>query len=163
VGADVLRDAAGLFFRDVSGADGVEQRGLTMIDVAHDGDHGRPLDAIRFDLGVLDLLHRFLLERDGLDGGAEVTRQLVSQMRLEGLVDRREYVSIDELFDHHAGFDIQLFGELLDGDAFGNRDFARDGRRTGRRLAARRPSQDSLFALRDAFAALRAGATLRRA
>ena len=41
VGADMLRDAAG-FARDHIGvADGVEQRGLAVIDVAHDGDDGR--------------------------------------------------------------------------------------------------------------------------
>ncbi len=41
VGADVLRDAAGLAARDVGVADGVEQRRLAVVDVAHDGDDGR--------------------------------------------------------------------------------------------------------------------------
>ncbi len=39
--ADVLRDAAGLAAPDVGVADGVEQAGLTVVDMAHDGDHGR--------------------------------------------------------------------------------------------------------------------------
>ena len=43
VSADVLRDAAGFASRDIGFADGVEQRGLAVIDVAHDGDHGRAL------------------------------------------------------------------------------------------------------------------------
>ena len=41
VGADVLRDAAGLARRHVGLADGVEQRRLAVVDVAHDGDDGR--------------------------------------------------------------------------------------------------------------------------
>ena len=41
VGADVLRDAAGLAGRHGGVADGVEQAGLAVVDVAHDGDHGR--------------------------------------------------------------------------------------------------------------------------
>ena len=40
VGADVLRDAAGLA-RGHLGADVVQQRGLAVVDVAHDGDHRR--------------------------------------------------------------------------------------------------------------------------
>ena len=50
VRADVLGDAAGLARRHVGFADGVEQRGLAVIHVAHDGDHGRAL------LQVLDSL-----------------------------------------------------------------------------------------------------------
>jgi hypothetical protein len=41
VSADVLGDAAGFAGCDVGFANGVEQRGLAVIDVAHDGDHGR--------------------------------------------------------------------------------------------------------------------------
>ena len=41
IGADVLRDAAGLATGHVGRADGVQQRSLTVIDVAHDGDHRR--------------------------------------------------------------------------------------------------------------------------
>ena len=42
VGADMLRDAAGFASGDIGQADGVEQRGFAVIDVAHDGDHRRP-------------------------------------------------------------------------------------------------------------------------
>ena len=46
IGADVLGDAAGFAGHDIGMADGVEQRGLAVVDVAHDGDHGRA----RFEL-----------------------------------------------------------------------------------------------------------------
>ena len=42
IGADMLGDAASLAGDDIGVADGVEQRGLAVIDVAHDGDHRRP-------------------------------------------------------------------------------------------------------------------------
>ena len=62
VGADVLGDAAGFACCHVGFADGVEQRGLAVIDVAHDGDHGR---ARHFELaGVLGFENFF----DGLVG-----------------------------------------------------------------------------------------------
>ena len=48
IGADVLRDTAGLAFGDPRFANGVEQRRLAVIDVAHDGDDGCPrLDVLR--------------------------------------------------------------------------------------------------------------------
>ncbi len=39
VGTDVLGDAAGLAGHHVGLADGVEQAGLAVVDVTHDGDH----------------------------------------------------------------------------------------------------------------------------
>ena len=41
IGADMLGDAAGLLAHHVGRADGVEQRGLAVIDMAHDGDDRR--------------------------------------------------------------------------------------------------------------------------
>ncbi len=53
IGADVLRDAAGFALGDVGCADGVEQRSLAVIDVAHDGDHGRAPHAILGHFGFV--------------------------------------------------------------------------------------------------------------
>ena len=52
VGADVLGDAAGLAGRHLGLADRVEQRGLAVVDVAHDRDHGRAVDQLL--VGVLE-------------------------------------------------------------------------------------------------------------
>ncbi|MGC3971838.1 MAG: hypothetical protein QM775_32195 [Pirellulales bacterium] len=43
VRTDVLCDAAGLALADVGLADRVQQSGLAVVDVTHDGDHRRPL------------------------------------------------------------------------------------------------------------------------
>ena len=64
---DVLRDAAGFAFGDICRADRVEQRCLTVIDVAHDGDDRgtRHLDVvgIRRDKLFELLLDDHFLER----------------------------------------------------------------------------------------------------
>src|SRR6185436_10701534 len=143
IGADVLRDAAGLVRRDVRLADRIEQRRLAVIDVAHDGDdrtagHG----ALR--LGPLHRLHLDrLFEGDDLRVDAQLARQLDRQLPAEGLIDRdHEPLLHEEVLHQIARLDVELLGELLDGDALGQRDLA--GRllelehlRVHRRLLAR--------------------------
>src|SRR5690606_41957558 len=46
VGTDVLGDAARLASGDAGAADVVQQRGLAVVDVAHDGDHRRARDLL---------------------------------------------------------------------------------------------------------------------
>ena len=75
--------------RDVRLADGVEQRGLAVVDVTHDGDDrtarrragGRRVFSIDFELD------RFF-ERDDLRVDAEVLRDLEREIGAERLVDR---------------------------------------------------------------------------
>ena len=67
VGADVLRDAAGLGLDDRALADRVEQRRLAVVDVAHDRDDRRPgrqiVGVVLVDLG-LELLLVGVLDLD---------------------------------------------------------------------------------------------------
>ena len=73
---DALRDAAGLTGDDVGAADRVEQSGLTVVDVAHDGDHRRTrlqvglllqLLALEVDVELLEQLLVFLFGGNDLD------------------------------------------------------------------------------------------------
>src|ERR671934_230047 len=65
VGADVLRDPAGLGLDDGRLADRVQERRLAVVDVAHDRDHGRPLlEVLR---AILEDLRLLVLVRDVLD------------------------------------------------------------------------------------------------
>ena len=106
-------------------ADRVEQRGLAVVDVAHDRDHGRAGDEVlRLRLDGLDL-DDLLLER--LDGRlvAELARDLDRELGLEALVDRGHDPARDERLHHVARLDVRhLLRELLDGDALGERDLA---------------------------------------
>ncbi len=54
IGADVLGDAAGFAGRHMGRADGVEQRGLAVVDVAHDGDHRRARRRLRRLVGDVE-------------------------------------------------------------------------------------------------------------
>ena len=50
--ADMLGNAACLAFSHVGGANGVEQLGLAVINVTHDGDDRRPADRVRIGLDL---------------------------------------------------------------------------------------------------------------
>ena len=56
VGADVLGDAAGLARGDLGLADRVQQRGLAVVDVAHDRDHRRAVDQVLVGVGEFRFL-----------------------------------------------------------------------------------------------------------
>ena len=173
VGADVLRDAAGLAGHDARLADGVEQTRLAVIDVAHDRHDRSARDEI---LGrvVEDLFGRDLI-------GCARNRDLALELgadHLDGLV-RQRLRDPDELAEAHhdlldlRGRDAQRRGQVLD------RDTGADGRGTrGRRdflaalgavLAATTAASLARVALRarrggvdhDAAAAAELGAALR--
>ncbi len=130
IGADVLRNAAGLFVGDMGLPDGVEQRRLAMVHVAHDGDHGRALHLVLFLLCRFDVLHRFYFETYSRGRSAKLARDIGSELCVQGLIDRGEDVAIHKLLDDQAGFYVQLFGKFFDCDAFGDRDLAINWRRT---------------------------------
>ena len=86
VGADVLGDAAGFARGDVGFADGVEQRGLAVIDVAHDGDHGRArnlelVGLLGFENFFDGLVGELFFVADDGGGGAELWRRRPSPSR----------------------------------------------------------------------------------
>jgi len=134
VGADVLGDAAGLAFGHVREADGVEQGGLAVIDVAHDGDDGGTGD---FELagvfGFEDLFDGLVGDlffvADDVGGGAEFGGHVLDHFGVEGLVDGDEDAAHQERGNQVLGADVELFGQVLDADAFGYGDFASDGQR----------------------------------
>ena len=72
IGADVLGDAAELLLGDVRAADRVEQRGLAVVDVAHNGDHRRPGNRLRRVLGL-----RLGLQLGGLGARALLAATLI--------------------------------------------------------------------------------------
>ena len=127
IGADVLGDAAGLAGDDVGLADGVEQRRLAVIDVAHDGDHRRSAARGR-------RRRRGPANRPSSTSASATRRTRVAHL----LGDDLGGVGVDDVggLDHLALLHQQLddvdgalghaVGELLDGDRLGNGDFAHD-------------------------------------
>ena len=123
--ADVLRDAAGFALGHVGGADRVEQRRFAVIDVAHDGDHGRPLacapppsSSAGCAISCCSAVSCSKLTVD--DGRAERARQILGQFHIERLVDGGEDLAVHQFLNDEVGLESELFGEFLDRDAFGN-------------------------------------------
>ena len=71
IGADVLRDSAGFAACNVGLANGVEQTGFAVIDVAHNGDDRRTRLEAFLGLFLGDFKNHFLFERDDADYAAE--------------------------------------------------------------------------------------------
>ena len=146
VGADVLRDPAGLTGGDLGLANRVEQRRLPVVDVAHDRDDRRPFGELF--VGVLvDRLGLLLL------GGADDLDLLVQRLgqghdRLvgKGLGERRHLAQFHQLLDHFGATQAQALGHLSNGGS--RRDLRRLGLRgltegLDRRLFEERPASPS--------------------
>ncbi|GIX22157.1 MAG: hypothetical protein KatS3mg121_0940 [Gammaproteobacteria bacterium] len=128
IGADVLGDAAGLGSRHLGAADVVEQRGLAVVDVAHDGHHRRPRHRLAV---VLDVHREALLGRGRVHGDGLVTHFLHHQHRgvlVERLVDGRHHPHAHQGLDQLGRLDGHRLGELGDGDGFGHAHLAHDRR-----------------------------------
>ena len=124
VGADMLGDAAGFAGRDLGRTNGVEQRGLAVVDVAHDGHHRRP----RHQRGrIVGGVEQALLDvgfGDALDGVAQFLGEQLGGIGVDHVVDLRHVTLPHQELDHiHAAL-RHAVGELLDGDGFRNGDLA---------------------------------------
>ena len=124
VGADLLGDAAGLLFGHARLAQGVQQRGLAVVDVAHDGDHRRPRRQHAAALGHLGL-EDVVLEGQDLEGDAVVGAQLLDVGADHDLVALVVHLQLGHLFFEELQLDGQLFGQFLDRAEIGDLDLGR--------------------------------------
>src|SRR5918994_211087 len=114
VGADVLRDAAGLAGGHLGLADGVEQRRLAVVDVAHDGhDGGARLEVL---VVVLERRLRVLLVRDvdDLDLLVELVREHLDGVVGQRLGQRGHLAQLHQLLDDVGDRDAQVLRDVLD-------------------------------------------------
>src|SRR5437016_2519339 len=121
VRADVLRDPARLARRDIGLANGVEQRGLAVVDVTHDGDDRRPRHQV---LGLVLRLPDELvqLEADLLHLPAAVERQHAGGVEVDGLVLRHHLSVRHQLANQIGALHAHGLGELGDGDGLVDAD-----------------------------------------
>ena len=132
----MLGDAAGLALGDGGGTDGVQQRRLAMVHVAHDGDHRSAAYEVLLLLGLVHVLDGLLLVADLLGLGAKIAADVLGQLHVESLVDGGENFLLHQPLNHQVGLHTELFRELLDGDALGDDDFLVE-RQYGGLVAAR--------------------------
>ena len=131
VGADPLGDASGLACRDACLADGVEDRGLAVVDVAQHGHDGRArlelgrvfvgereelLARGRHDvaLALAGLDRHHVLAGDRLHGEAELIGHDLGGREVDYLVDRGQDLGGHELLDHLDRAHAELLGQVLD-------------------------------------------------
>ena len=132
VGADVLRDPAGLAGRHLGLADRVQQRGLAVVDVAHDRHHRRALDEIL--VGVVE--HRIgdllVLGVDDLDLLAELGRQHLDRLVRQRLRLASSSRPAPSASSSPRARDVEVLGDVLDGRAGVDLDRRRVRRRRPR-------------------------------
>ena len=127
VGADVLGDAAGLAGRHRGLADGVEQRRLAVVDVAHDrDDRGARLRGPRRRPPAMSSTSssaRLIVISRSSSPPISSTASSVSDCVIVTISPRPNIILMISAADT-----LSFVGELLDGDAGRDRDRARSGR-----------------------------------
>ena len=126
VGADVLRDAAGLAGHHVGLADGVEQRRLAVVDVAHDGDDGRARLLILLVVGLADEAFLDVGLRHALGRVAELAHDQLGRVGVDHVVDLVHRALRHQQLDDVDGALGHAVGEFLDGDHLGDDHLAHD-------------------------------------
>ena len=122
----MLGDAAGFARRHLGRADGVEQRGLAVVDVTHDGHDRRTRHQRGGIVGGVEQAFLDVGFGDALDGVAQFLGQELGGIGVDHVVDLRHVALLhQELDDVHTALGHAV-GELLDGDGLRNRDFAHE-------------------------------------
>ncbi len=112
VGTDVLGNATGFTSGHLGATDVVEQRGLTVVNVAHHGNYRRTGVSFAFEL------QRFgqgLFEGGIADQGNFVAHFFGDQLRgflVQDLVDGHRGAHLEHELDHLGGLDRHLVGQL---------------------------------------------------
>ncbi len=118
VGTDVLGDAAGLALDDVLVADRVEQLGLSVVDVTHDGDDRRTRLGVLVLLGLevngerLQQLAVLVLGRDHLDVVAQLLAEQAEGVLVDGLGRSDHLAQVEQHLDQRAGLGVDPLGEV---------------------------------------------------
>ncbi len=121
IGTDALGDAAGLALDDVGLADRVQQSGLTVIDMAHDGDDRRTrleilvllkLLFVQIDIELLQQLLVFLLGGHQLDVPADFLAKNLEGGLVKGLRGRGHLAEMEHHSHQGGRIHIDLLGQI---------------------------------------------------
>ncbi|SKY18313.1 Uncharacterised protein [Mycobacteroides abscessus subsp. abscessus] len=120
VGTDVLGDATGLALTHVLLTDGVEQAGLAVVDVTHDGDHRRTLFEILFaalvlavgEIEALEELAIFVLRADDLDVVVHLGAEQLQRLVVDRLGRRDHLAEVEQRLDQRCRVGVDLVGEV---------------------------------------------------
>ena len=124
ISADMLGNAAGFARHDIGVADGVEQRRLAMVDVAHDGDDGRARLEDRVLVGRIEEAFFNVGFGDALDRVAELLSDELSGIGVDHIGDLAHLALAHQQLDHVDGALRHAVRQFLDGDRLGQHDLA---------------------------------------
>ncbi len=124
IGADVLGDAAGFAGYHVGGPDGIEQRGLAVVDVAHDGDHRRARHHTGRVVGHVEQAFFHVGFRHAAHAVAHFLGDQLGGVGIDRVVDGRHLALFHQQADDVDRALGHAVGEIGNGDRFGNSDFA---------------------------------------
>src|SRR6185437_7159392 len=125
VGTDELGDAARLFRDDVGVPDRVEELGLAVVDVAHDGDHRRPRDQVLFaalvltevDVERLEQLAVLLLGGDDLDVVVDLGPEQLQRLVVYRLSRGDHLAQVEQHLDQAGRVRADLVSEVAQAGA----------------------------------------------
>ena len=120
VGTDMLGDAARLAARDIGLAQGIEQAGLAVIDMAHDGNHRRTRPERFFRVLIGGRLNVDIAFGNTLDIVAEFLDQQFRGILVDRLVDGDHHAHVEQRLDQFGTLFGHAVGEFLDGDCLGH-------------------------------------------
>ena len=172
VGADVLGDATRLAGHDVGGPDAVEELGLAVVDVTHDGDDRWAPDGVVVLVVVEELDAQLLLQLDLLllagvdqaDRGTDVGREQLDHVVGERLRGRDHLALLEQEADDVGDGAVELGAQLLGRRGAFDDDLALGDGRVGRGVGGRVERLELVAAATaSALAALRGTTTGRTA
>ena len=127
IGADVLRDAAGLAGHDVRRADRIEQRCLAVVDVAHDRhDRSAEFQSRIVDVLVSDKADFDVSFRNALRRMAEFLNDELGGIGIDDVSDLMHRAFPHKILDQVDGAFRHAVRQFLDRDGFGYDHLARD-------------------------------------
>ena len=112
IGTDMLGDAAGFAGHHIALAHRVQQRGLAMVDMAHDGDHRRT----RHHVGVIVLgagqAFQHVAFGHALDDMAVFGRHQFGGIGVDHVIGRRHHAVLHQHLDNIHGAPRHAVGEI---------------------------------------------------
>ena len=133
VRADMLGNAASFASGNACATDGIEQRGLAVVDVAHDGNHRRARLHVRLGMNNrVGQIRLGIITFGSFGHVAEFTDENHRRFLIQHLVDRHHRAHLHHNLDHFSGLHCHLLREFADGNGFRHQDFSNN--RFGGRL-----------------------------
>ena len=111
---------------DIGVANGVEQRGLAVVDMAHDGHDGRARLEVLAGVGRVEQALLDVGLGDALDRVAHFLGDELRRVGVDHIGDLVHVALLHQQADHVDAALRHAVGEFLNGDGLGQDDFARD-------------------------------------